>query len=75
MRLCEVDTAMKARFSDEMTLDEIMHEWPKTIRIMLDHGLLCVGCPIASFHTLSDAAREHGIDPGTLSQDLRLATK
>ncbi|TIX20241.1 MAG: hypothetical protein E5V44_00595, partial [Mesorhizobium sp.] len=36
----------------------------------LQHGMLCVGCPIASFHTVSDAAREHNLNDEQLSRDL-----
>jgi len=50
-----------------------MREWPATIRVILDHGLLCVGCPIALFHTVADAAREHGVDRTALARDLRRA--
>jgi hybrid cluster-associated redox disulfide protein len=45
-----------------MSMDEIMREWPATIRVVLDHGMLCVGCPIAPFHTIEDAVREHHLD-------------
>lgn len=52
---------MRGKLHDDMSMDEIMQRWPSTIRTILDHGLLCVGCPIASFHTVDDAIREHGI--------------
>ena len=48
------------RFSD-LTVDEIMREWPSTIGVFLDLQLHCIGCPIGIFHTLSDAAVEHGL--------------
>lgn len=56
-----------------MTMDAIMREWPATIRVILDHGLLCVGCPVASFHTLSEAAREHSVDESSLVRDIQIA--
>lgn len=62
-------------YHDDMTMDEIMRRWPATIRVVLDHGLLCVGCPIAGFHTADDAAREHGLDAGHLAAALRAAIK
>src|SRR5690606_12135069 len=52
---------MPGRYHDDLSMDEIMRRWPETIRTILDHGLLCVGCPIAPFHTVDDAVREHGI--------------
>lgn len=56
-----------------MTMDAIMREWPATIRVILDHGLLCVGCPVASFDTLSEAAREHSVDESSLVRDIQIA--
>lgn len=47
---------------DDMTMEDIMRMWPATIRVVLNHGLLCVGCPFARFHTVNDAIREHRID-------------
>ena len=64
---------MKRDFSDDATMDEIMHRSPAAIRVVLQNGMLCVGCPIASFHTVSDAAREHELDEEKLSCDLRNA--
>lgn len=50
-----------------------MRRWPETIRTILDHRLLCVGCPIAPFHTVDDAVREHGIGRIDFLTDLRAA--
>ncbi len=46
----------------DLPLDDMMRRWPSTIPVMLRHRFLCVGCPIAPFHTLLDACREHGAD-------------
>ncbi|MHB2264559.1 MULTISPECIES: DUF1858 domain-containing protein [unclassified Aminobacter] len=64
---------MTGRYHDDMSMDEIMRRWPETIRTILDHGLLCVGCPIAPFHTVDDAVREHDIGEVDLRADLRAA--
>jgi hybrid cluster-associated redox disulfide protein len=47
--------------SDEL-VDDIMSEAPHTIRVFLSFKMACVGCPIACFHTVDDACREHGVD-------------
>jgi hybrid cluster-associated redox disulfide protein len=67
------ESGMKRKFSDDATMDEIMHGSPAAIRVVLQHGMLCVGCPIASFHTVSDAAREHDLNGELLSCDLHAA--
>lgn len=53
-----------------MTVNEIMHYWPATIRIFMDRNMLCVGCPIGGFHRLENAAFEHGIDLAELHGDI-----
>ncbi len=46
----------------EQTVDDVMQRWPATIRVFLDFGLHCVGCPIATFHSVDEACGEHGVD-------------
>jgi len=52
-------------------VDDVMTRWPATIRVFLAFKLSCVGCPIASFHSIEDACREHGIDAGNFMAALR----
>lgn len=51
---------------DDVYVYDIMKRWPQTIDIFLDLGLNCVGCPIGGFHTLDDAAAEHGLSAEAL---------
>ena len=46
----------------EMTTDALMRRWPKTIPVLIQHGMLCVGCPIAGFHTLTEACVQHQVE-------------
>jgi len=48
----------------EMTVDQVMRRGPATIRVFLDSGMRCVGCPIASFHSIDDACEEHEVEAG-----------
>lgn len=45
-------------------VEDVMSRWPETVRVFLDFKMSCVGCPIASFHDIDDACREHGVDRG-----------
>ena len=60
------------RFSD-ITVDEIMRQWPSTIGVFIDLQLHCIGCPIGTFHTLSDAALEHGLGLEELADQVSAA--
>jgi hybrid cluster-associated redox disulfide protein len=50
---------MPVEFDDFVA--EVMTAWPATIRVFLDFRMGCVGCPIAEFHTVDDACKEHGV--------------
>lgn len=58
---------------DFMSVTEVMQNWPSTIRVFLDHRMLCVGCPVSRFHTLADSAREHGVVETKFRQQISLA--
>jgi hybrid cluster-associated redox disulfide protein len=62
---------MKSLFTEDMSMDEIMRAWPRTIRVVLRHRMLCVGCPIAPFHTISDGCREHGVDESLFLDEIK----
>jgi hybrid cluster-associated redox disulfide protein len=51
-------------------VDDVMRETPATIRVFLNHRMRCVGCPIACFHSVDDACREHGVDRARFLADL-----
>lgn len=44
------------------TVDSVMRRWPATIRVFLQFGARCVGCPIGRFHTIEEACAIHAID-------------
>jgi hybrid cluster-associated redox disulfide protein len=52
-------------------VDDVMSGAPETIRVFLAFRMRCVGCPIACFHTVDDACREHGVDRDSFLNALR----
>ena len=52
----------KSTLTPDMTVDLVMKRWPASIRVFMDFRMGCVGCPIATFHSVDEASREHGID-------------
>lgn len=45
----------------DMIVDEVMRKWPWTIRVFIQFGMKCVGCPFGPFHSIDHACDEHGI--------------
>ncbi len=50
----------------EMSIGTIVQNHPQTVRVFLNHGLMCVGCAAARFETLEQGATAHGIDVDAL---------
>ncbi|SDY94729.1 DUF1858 domain-containing protein [Citreimonas salinaria] len=46
----------------DLALCDLMDRWPETIAVFLRYRMLCVGCVIGRFHTVTDACREHDVD-------------
>lgn len=65
MRQVDIDAAA--------LVDDVMRSRPGTIRAFLDRRMNCPGCPIASFHTVADACREHHADVEGFLRDLHKA--
>lgn len=58
-------------FDETITVEALMKQWPATMRAFLDHRMHCIGCPIACFHTIRDACREHDVEVDVFMADLR----
>ena len=54
----------------DLPLDVLMTRWPGTISVFLDHGMLCVGCLVSPFHTVTDACREYHLDQDAFLSEL-----
>lgn len=54
-----------AQMPEHITADCIVQglidRYPQTIVVFARHGMQCVGCYIAPFHTVADSAREHAV--------------
>ncbi len=66
---------MPSAIDPNMPVDEIMRRWPATIRVMIRHRMLCIGCPIGIFHTVADAAAAHGVDEAAFTAELLAAMR
>jgi hybrid cluster-associated redox disulfide protein len=65
----------RSLINPDMVVDEIMRKWPATVAVVLRHKMLCIGCPIGTFHTVTEACREHQVDEGDFLVELELAIR
>ncbi|MBR9706327.1 DUF1858 domain-containing protein [Candidatus Pacearchaeota archaeon] len=60
----------KDNITKDMLIGELIKKYPTSVEIMLEHGLHCVGCHVATWETLDQGCSGHGIDVNGLVNDL-----
>jgi hybrid cluster-associated redox disulfide protein len=55
----------------EETVAALLAKEPRAARVLLDHGMHCVGCAIAPFETLAEICVIYGVSLEQLIVDLR----
>jgi len=60
----------KKEITKGMLIGEVVKKHPRSVEIMLEHGMHCVGCHVATWETLEQGAMSHGIDADKLVEDL-----
>ena len=51
----------EARIMQDMTFGEVLEKYPETAQVMMSHGLHCIGCHVASYETIMQGAKAHGM--------------
>ena len=51
----------KKTITQDMTFGEVLEKYPETAQVMLSNGLHCIGCHIASYETIKQGAKAHGM--------------
>jgi hybrid cluster-associated redox disulfide protein len=59
-----------APITADSLVKEVVESHPQTIAVFVKHGLNCVGCYIAPFHTITDTAREYALQMELLLSEL-----
>ena len=57
-------------YNPNLPLNELMATWPETIIVFKRHKMLCVGCLIGPFHTVSDACQVYGLSIDAFYEEL-----
>lgn len=53
-----------------MTISAVLERWPATADVFHHHAMACVGCAVAPFYTIRDAAEVYGIPADAFVEDL-----
>lgn len=54
----------------DMTIEEVVTQYPETMMVFIRHGLHCVGCHVSAFENIEEGAQAHGINVDALVADL-----
>ena len=49
---------------------DILGRHPRAMRIFIDHGMACIGCAVAPYHTIEEACAEYGLSVETVVREL-----
>lgn len=55
---------------EDLSVMDIMDNWPETLPVFIKYKMLCVGCSIAPFHTIKEACVEHRLEERVLRDAL-----
>lgn len=63
------------KISKEMTIGEVVRNYPESIKVLGSFGMGCVGCPSAQAETIEEACRVHGINIDEIIKALNESVK
>ncbi|MGI6587510.1 MAG: DUF1858 domain-containing protein [Peptococcia bacterium] len=63
------------KITREMSITEIVQQYPQTVEVFMQHGMGCLGCAAARFENLAQGAAAHNIDLDSLIKDLNKAVE
>jgi len=50
------------KITKDMTIGEVVRQYPDSVAVLMSFGMGCVGCPSAQAETLEEAAAVHGLN-------------
>ena len=50
------------KITKDMTIGEVVRQFPESVQVLMSFGMGCVGCPSAQAETIEEAAQVHGLN-------------
>lgn len=54
----------------EMKISDVLAQWPAAAEVFHKHTMACVGCVVAPFYTIADAAAVYRLPPAEFIAEL-----
>jgi hybrid cluster-associated redox disulfide protein len=61
------------RLHRDLTVQAVLDAWPSTREVFIARRMACVGCELAPFMTIAEAAAAYDMSADDLERDLRAA--
>ena len=61
---------MAVKVTKDMTIGELIRNFPQVAPILMQVGMHCLGCPSAQAESIGDAAMVHGLDVEVLVEKI-----
>jgi len=61
---------MSGKITKEMSIIEIVQNYPQSLEVFAKYGLGCIGCAAARFENLEAGAKVHGVDPDKMVEEI-----
>ena len=58
-----------------MRISEVLDQWPATADVFHKHDMACVGCVVAPFYTVADAASIYSLSLSEFANELSVAIR
>lgn len=61
---------MSEKVTKEMSIIDIVQQYPEALPVFAKYGLGCIGCAAARFENLEAGAKVHGVDPQQMVDEI-----
>ena len=61
---------MSGKITKEMSIIDIVQNYPQSLEVFAKYGLGCIGCAAARFENLEAGAKVHGVDPDKMVEEI-----
>ena len=61
--------------SSDMTIGELLVNFPDAAPILMEEGMHCIGCPASIMETIEEACMVHGVDADDLVESINAHLK
>lgn len=58
------------KITKDMIIGDLVRNYPESVKVLMGHGMGCVGCPSSQAESIADACQVHGMDIESLLEAL-----